>query len=194
MPQEIVLFHSALGLRPSILDWAAFLRAAGHRVHAPDVFDGEVFSTVQEGLRKRDALGIPEIIKRTRAVIAPLPEGLVYMGCSLGAAAAELLATARPGAKGAILLHAALPVGAVGASAWPVGVPVQIHYAKDDPWATGTNIKSLEDSVAAAGAPAEVYCYEGGIPHMFDDTGLAGYSSEATALMRARVTGFLDRL
>ena len=33
---EVVLFHSALGLRPGVTTAADRLRAAGHKVHAPD--------------------------------------------------------------------------------------------------------------------------------------------------------------
>ena len=40
---EIVLFHSALGLRPGVTAAADRLRAAGQTVHTPDYYDGEVF-------------------------------------------------------------------------------------------------------------------------------------------------------
>ena len=39
----VVLFHSALGLRPGVHWFADELRAAGYAVHTPDLYDGEVF-------------------------------------------------------------------------------------------------------------------------------------------------------
>jgi len=54
----VVLFHSALGLRPAVHDFADALRAAGHEVHTPDYYDGETFDTVEDGVVKRDALGM----------------------------------------------------------------------------------------------------------------------------------------
>lgn len=48
---EIVLFHSALGLRPGVRAASDRLRSAGHTVHTPDLFDGRVFDRMDEGLR-----------------------------------------------------------------------------------------------------------------------------------------------
>ena len=194
MSHEIVLLHSALGLRPAILDFADCLRRAGHRVHTPDIFDGQVFSSVEEGVRKRDALGIPELTRRTWAAVAGLPAGLVFIGWSMGAAAAELLAATRPGAKAAVLLHAVLPLTVLVAARWPASVPVQIHYAKNDPWVSEAGLQAFQSDVAAAGSRIDVFSYDGDIPHMFDDTGLPGHAPDATALMRERLDGFLAQL
>src|ERR687888_1936514 len=125
---QIVLFHSALGLRPGVLASADRLRAAGHTVHTPDLFDGEIFDDLGEGVRKRDALGIPEIARRAQEAVAHLPARLVFAGFSLGAGPAELLAATRPGALGAVLMHGALPIEPFGIQFWPTGVPVQVHY------------------------------------------------------------------
>jgi dienelactone hydrolase len=56
---EVVLFHSVLGLRPGVITAAEWLRAAGHTVHTPDLYDGEVFDDFDDGSRKEDALGLP---------------------------------------------------------------------------------------------------------------------------------------
>ncbi len=194
MSQEIVLLHSALGLRPAIKEWAKLLRDAGHRVHTPDVYDGEIFDKVEDGVRKRDSLGIPEIVRRTRAAVADLPTGLVYMGWSLGAAGAELLAATRPGAKAAILIHGVVPLTMLRTPGWPTGVSIQIHYAAGDPLVAPATVNGLKAAVGTAAGLADAYCYEGGLPHLFDDPDLAGYSPSATALMKERILAFLERL
>ena len=89
---EMVLLHSVLGLRPGVIAAADRLRAAGHTVHTPDLYDGEVFDDLDDGMRKEDALGYREIARRAREVVAGLPEGLVFAGYSMGATHAELLA------------------------------------------------------------------------------------------------------
>ena len=61
---EAVLFHSVLGLRPGVIAAADRLRAAGHTVHTPDLFDGKVFDDLDGGMRKEDALGYREIARR----------------------------------------------------------------------------------------------------------------------------------
>src|SRR5215207_6915507 len=81
---EVVLFHSVLGLRPGVLAAADRLRAARHTLHAPDLYDGEVFDDLDDGMRKEEALGYREIARRARESVAGLPEGLVYAGFSMG--------------------------------------------------------------------------------------------------------------
>ena len=47
---EVLLFHHAQGLTPGIRTFADELRAAGHTVHTPDLFDGRTFPTLDDGL------------------------------------------------------------------------------------------------------------------------------------------------
>ena len=194
---EMVLFHSALGLRPGVTAAADRLRAAGHTVHAPDYYDGEVFHDLDEGLRKRDALGYQEIARRAREAVAGLPAGLVYAGFSLGAVPAELLAASRPGALGAVLMHGAVPVegfSEFGIDRWPEGVPVQVHYAAGDPWVEAEEeVAPLGDAVRGAGAAFEEHAYPGS-GHLFADPDLPEYDRASSEEMWRRVLAFLDRI
>ena len=47
---EVVLFHHAQGLTEGVEAFAADLRAAGHTVHLPDLYEGHTFETLDEGL------------------------------------------------------------------------------------------------------------------------------------------------
>jgi dienelactone hydrolase len=193
---EVVLFHSALGLRPGVTAAADRLRAAGHKVHAPDYYDGEVFDDLDEGLRKRDALGYAEIAQRAREAVAGLPAGLVFTGFSLGAVPAELLAATTPGTRGAVLMHAAIPVedfGEFGVERWPAGVPVQVHYAAGDPWVEASEVAALGDAVRGAGAAFEEHAYPGS-GHLFADSDLPRYDQASSDAMWRRVLAFLDRV
>ena len=193
---EVVLFHSVLGLRPGVEDSADRLRAAGHTVHAPDYFDGEVFDDLDEGLRKRDALGYAEIARRAREAVSGLPAGLVLAGFSLGAVPAELLAATTPGARGAVLMHAAIPVegfGEFGVERWPAGVPVQVHYAAEDPWLEAGEVAALGDAVRGAGAAFEEHAYPGS-GHLFADPDLPEYDCASSEALWRRVVAFLDRV
>ena len=135
---EVVLFHSVRGLRPGVIGAADRLRAAGHTVHTPDLYDGEVFDNLDDGMRKEEAIGYQEIARRAREAVAELPAALVYAGFSMGVTYAELLAASRPDALGAVLMHGAESVEALseffGVERWPEGVSVQVHYAAEDPW------------------------------------------------------------
>ena len=130
---EIVLFHSAYGRRPAVLAFAETLRAARHVVHVPDLYDGEVFDSLEAGIVKRDSLGMEELARRATASVDGLDSELVYAGFSLGCGPAQLLAQTRPGARGALLMHGALPAEAFETN-WPAEVALEIHGMEDDPW------------------------------------------------------------
>ena len=195
---EVVLFHSVLGLRPGVTDMAERLRAAGHTVHAPDYYDGEVFDDLDEGMRKEEALGYQEIARRARESVAGLAQGLVYAGFSLGAVHAEVLAASRPGALGAVLMHGAVPVEGLseffGIDRWPEGVAVQVHYTTLDPWVEAEEeVAPLGEAVRGAGAAFEAYTYPGS-GHLFADPDLPEYDRASSEAMWRRVLAFLDRI
>ena len=184
---EIVLFHSALGLRRAVREWAERLRAQGYLVHTPDLFGGVVFDEMADGVRHIDEIGgIPELVSRSQAAVEGMPGDLVYAGFSIGAASAELLAATRQGARGAILMHGALPVEAFGASEWPGTVPVQVHAMVGDPFRRQPEFDAFAAAVRRSGAPLAWYDYPGEA-HLFADREFADYDASAAEQMVARV-------
>ena len=61
---EIVLFHHAQGLTPGMVAFADVLRAAGHTVHTPDLFEGRTFPTLDEGIAYAKSVGFGTILDR----------------------------------------------------------------------------------------------------------------------------------
>lgn len=192
MSHTIAVFHSALGLRPAVHEFAWVLRTEGHIVHTPDLFDGEVYDDLEDGIAKRDAVGIPELSRRAAVAVESLPEDCVYAGFSLGTASAQYLAATRPGAKAVILCHAALPPGLMGIEEWPQ-VPVQVHYAEGDPWVEKDQVAALRDAVKAVDQRWEEYVYPGS-GHLFLDGDSADYDGESYALVIQRVLSFLSSM
>lgn len=195
---EVVLFHSVLGLRKGVLADADRLRAAGHTVHTPDLFDGEVFDDLHDGMRKEETLGYREVSRRASEAVTGLPAGLVFAGFSMGVAHAEFLTASRPGALGAVLMHGAVPVEGLseyfGVERWPDGVPVQVHYAEGDPWVEAKDeVVPLGDAVRGAGATFEAYTYPGS-GHLFADPALSEYDRESSEQMWQRVLDFLAQI
>jgi len=183
---SIVLFHSALGLTTGTRNFAERLTRDGHTVLTPDLFDGETFRTVEAGVRKRDALGIPELMQRAMKAAEAAPMASIYAGFSMGAAAAQFLAMTRPSARGAVLMHAVLPLAALGAERWPPEVPVQVHVSEEDPWVdTGV----LDDF--ARSTSAEVFRYAGSA-HLFADECCADYEPTLAEMLIERVRGFAE--
>jgi dienelactone hydrolase len=190
--QEVVVFHSAYGLRPAVLEWAEQLRRAGHTVHTPDLYDGEVFSDRMDAVRKIQELGFEGMLARAQSAVSELRDDLFYAGFSNGGAAAELIAAARPGARGAILIHAPLPIRDLGWERWPSSVPVQVHFADKDPLRNQAVIDTLAQKVRTSGAAFQQYDYSAP-GHLFADPGMPAYNAEAAALMLERALEFLEQ-
>lgn len=188
---HVVLFHSGLGLTRHVRDWGRALEEAGHTVTVPDLYDGETFADLASGVAKRDALGIPELQARSEAAVRDLPLDVVYAGFSLGAASAQALALHRPGARGLVLMHAALPPAMLGASTWPEALRAQIHYAQADPWVDADAVAAMAG--LAPDGDCEVFTYAGA-SHLFGFEGYVDHVAEHAALMRERVLGFLGTL
>ncbi|HEV3309147.1 MAG TPA: hypothetical protein VG815_01305 [Chloroflexota bacterium] len=119
---EVLLFHHAQGATPGFLEFAGELRAAGHTFHAPDLYQGKTFASLDEGVGYAKQCGFDTILERCRLAAQSLPNAIVYAGFSLGVMGAQMLAQTRPGAKGAVLFSAAFPASEFGGS-WPPGVP-----------------------------------------------------------------------
>ena len=192
---EVILLHSVLGLRPGIDAAADRLRAAGHVVHTPDLFEGDgPLDSYEAGAERVGRIGVPAIVGRARAAVEPFGPNLVYAGFSLGAALAAGLAARRPGARGAILMSGAPNPAAVGATSWPAGVPAQIHMSVGDPGRNPDWIAELSAFVRAGGSTCDVFDYPGS-GHLFADPGLPAEYDEASAeLMWGRVTDFLAQI
>ena len=115
----------------------------------------------------------------------------MHAGISLGVLPAQMLAQTSPGAKGAVLLEACVPVSEFGES-WPVAVPVQVHGMEADPSFAGEgDVDAARELVAAAPEEAELFLYPGD-RHLFTDPSLPSYEPEAAALVLERVVRFLD--
>src|SRR5258707_9913023 len=104
---ELLLFHHAQGQTQGFLAFADELRAVGHVVHTPDLYDGNTFTDLDEGVGYAREVGFATIGERGRLAADDLPNDLVYAGFSLGVLPAQMLAQTRAGAKGALLFSAA---------------------------------------------------------------------------------------
>jgi len=193
---EVVLFHHVQGLTDGMHAFAEELRAGGHTVHTPDLFDGERPATVDGGVAHVRSIGDELLGERAARAVADLPEELVYAGFSWGAGVAQEFAQTRTGARGALLYESCMPItGEWAFGPWPDGVPVQIHGMDKDPFfALGGDIDAARELVETVGSElAELFVYPGD-RHLFADTSLPSYDAEAAALVVQRSRDFLDRV
>ncbi len=193
---DVVVFHHVQGLTDGMLAFAEQLRAGGHTVHTPDLFDGERPQSVDAGVAHVGSVGDEVLAERAERAVADLPEALVYAGFSWGAATAQRLAQTRPGTRGALLYEACIPLtGDWAFGPWPDGVPVQIHGMDQDPFfALEGDMDAARQLVDTVGPElAELFVYPGN-RHLFTDSSLPSYDAEATALVVKRSRELLDRV
>lgn len=193
---EVVLFHHVQGLTDGVRAFAEELRAGGHTVHTPDLFEGERPATIEDGVAFTRRLGGEVLDERADRAVADLPGALVYAGFSFGAATAQRLAQTRPGACGALLYESCIPLtGDWAFGPWPDGVPVQIHGMEKDPiFALEGDIDAARELVETVGSGlAELFVYPGD-GHLFSDSSLPSYDADAAALVAQRSRQLLDQV
>jgi dienelactone hydrolase len=189
---DVILFHHAQGLTEGVRAFANDLQAAGHSVTVPDLYDGETFDTLEEGLGYTRQVGFDTVHKRGLQAAQDLPNDIVYAGFSLGVMPAQELAQTRPGARGALLFYSAVPAAEFGGP-WPQGVPLQIHGMDADPiFVDEGDLAAARDLVKGAD-DAELFLYPGD-QHLFADSSLPDYDQAAATLLTQRVLEFLDRV
>ena len=191
---EMLLFHHVQGLTDGVAAFADELRAAGHTVHTPDLFDGHTFASIREGFAYSQT--VSDLAARADAAADALPSGIVYGGISMGVMSAQRLAQTRPGARGALLYEACVPItGEWAFGPWPDGVAVQIHGKDDDEFfAHEGDLEAARAIVESLGRErAELFTYPGN-EHLFADRSLASYDPDAAALLRQRTLEFLSRV
>ena len=189
---EVLLFHHAQGLTEGVVAFADRLREAGHTVHAPDLYDGRTFQTLDEGIGYAREVGFGNILERGVRAADEHPSDLTYAGFSLGVMPAQKLAQTRPGARGALLFEACLPTSEFE-SPWPAGVPVQIHGMDADPIFAGEGDIDAARALVDEAEDAELFVYPGN-RHLFADSSLSSYDAEAATLLTQRALDFLKRM
>jgi dienelactone hydrolase len=182
----IALFHSVFGLRSMEKGAADRLRAAGHEVVTPDLYEGQVGETIEEGFALKDEIGWTTLERRAHDALRDLPGNTVLVGVSMGASIVDGLLPHRPGTAGVLLLHGIAQIPATARA----GLPVQTHVADPDPFAPPAYVAAWRKAATEAGAVAEVFTYPG-IGHFYTDAELPDYDEQAATLTWQRALTFL---
>src|SRR5690349_2947475 len=183
---EVVLFHHVQGLTDGVRAFADDLRAGGHTVHVPDLFDGRTFGSIEEGFGYVKSVEEGTLDERVGAAVEGLPSDVVYAGISYGVPRALYLTVHGRGAKGLVMRESAMPVAGEHAfGPFPDGVPVQIHGGEGDEF-FGEDKEYADQAVELLGDRAELFTYPAN-QHLFTDRSLPSYDAESTAQVTERV-------
>lgn len=183
---DVVLFHSAYGLRAAVLATAARWRRAGHRVETPDLYGGVVAGSIDAALALRDQVGRAELLERARRALAGARAGTVLAGLSLGASLAQRVAASDGRFSRLLLLHGIAEVPEL----LPVRWVVEAHVAEADPWESRDELEAWRFGLTRLGATVELALHRGG--HLFTDPELPDYDRESAERLWERAARFLE--
>jgi dienelactone hydrolase len=186
----VILFHSVCGLRPVELAAAEMIRAAGHNVSTPDLYDGVTADTIEQGFELKDDIGWDRICERAKTALVELPASTVLGGFSMSAGVVASVWPGRPKTRGVLLLHA--PAEIPGAMHWD-GLRVQLHVAEHDRFAPADEWTTWQAEAERVGIAAEVFVYPGA-GHFYTDQSLADHQASAARQTWDRVLRFLDEV
>lgn len=188
----IVLFHHVLGLTPDVVAFANDLRAAGHQVVTPDLFDGSTFTDLQAGLRHVGDMGDATLLERAEQACADLPSDVVYAGFSLGVVAAQHLLHTRPGARGAVFLHSFIAPGQL-AGQWPGECPVHVFAMDHDPFFVEDGDLAAAQAWGAEHDNLHIHLYPGH-GHLFLEATLPDHDPQVAAQVTDDIVAELSRM
>ena len=186
----VIFFHSVYGLRSLEHEAVERAQAAGHKAFAPDLYDGLIARSIEEGFEFKDEIGWQTICERAEWALAGLPASTVLAGFSMGAAVAASLWPKREKAAGILFLHG---IASIADNARK-GLPLQLHLADPDPFEPEEDVASWRQAVAKSGVAAEIFRYPRGGGHLYTDASLPDYDAKAADLTWKRVLSFLDAI
>ena len=194
----ILVLHAWWGLNNTIKAFCTRLAQAGFVVFAPDLFHGQVASTIAGA----EALGAAldnnhlqaktEILNATSFLNQHLDQpgrGLAVIGFSLGAYYALDLAAAHPeNIHSVILFYGTGPADFSHSQAAYLG-----HFAGNDEYEPPANVNELEEALRQAGRPVTFHTYPGTGHWFFEPDRPDAYNQAAANLAWERTLAFLKR-
>lgn len=197
----VLVLHPWWGLNDTIKDVCDRLAGEGFVAYAPDLFHGQVATTVEEaealvGQTESSQEKIDGVISDVAAAVDtlwerahPREQGLGVVGFSFGAYYALQLASADPDRVRAVVLF----YGSGGADFERARATFLGHYAENDPYEPAEAVEWLESALVSAGRPATFHRYEGLGHWFFEHDRPDAYNEAAAQLAWERTLDFLKR-
>jgi carboxymethylenebutenolidase len=188
----VLLLHAWWGLNDDVVAYAEQLAAAGFAVAAPDMFGGQIASTIEEADRLSGSSDDAAIQAITLATVDELAERrgpaskIAALGFSFGAAWAIWAPT-----RSDLVVATAVYYGTwVDEILVASHVPVLGHFAENDPYETAETVDAFEKGLRDAGRDVTIYRYPG-TGHWFAEPSRDAYQPAAAGLAFDRTVEFL---
>jgi carboxymethylenebutenolidase len=188
----VIVLHPWWGLNDDVVAYADRLAASGFAVVAPDMFDGQVATTIEDAQRLASAADEETVNGIVLAAIEQLAgrvgdQGkLAALGFSFGAHWAIWSPAERRQVVASVLYY-----GTTGDRLTDSTVPVLGHFAENDPYETAEWVAEFEQILRSAGREVEIHHYPG-TGHWFAEPSRDAYQREAADLAFERTVAFLQ--
>ncbi|HEY7873647.1 MAG TPA: dienelactone hydrolase family protein [Actinomycetota bacterium] len=185
----VLVLHEFFGLQDSFVAYADRLNRAGFTVLVPDLYDGEIASSVDAATALARSLDRDATMRKLRAAADLLTANwhprLGVVGFSLGADLAVELAALRP-IEALVVYYG---TGSLGDGRW--NGPTLGHFAENDEWTPLSEAEAAFDALEAADVDAELIAYPG-LGHWFANAAVIdSYDAEADAAAFEATSEFL---
>jgi carboxymethylenebutenolidase len=194
----VVVLHAWWGLNSDVIAYADRLAAAGFAVSAPDMFGGQVASTIEEAERLSSSAEAPDTEPTVESIALAAVDDLAerlgptsrigVLGFSFGAAYATLIPAERDRLVASVVYYGVYTGQHLEGST----AAVQGHFAETDQFESDEGIAELEEGIRSAGREVEIHRYAG-TGHWFAETSRDAFRAEASDLAFERTVAFLRK-
>lgn len=189
----VVVFHAWWGLNDDATAYADRLAAEGFFAVAPDLYGGEVVTTIEEAQRAVRQVDEATSDAITDAATAYLAERLGSdarigtVGFSFGASGALVVPTRTSQGVASVLYYGTTDVPLLTGAA----TPVLGHFAEGDPYEDDAWVAEVEETLSKAGRDVTFHRYANA-GHWFAEPSRDAYRQEAADLAFGRTVAFFQ--
>ena len=191
----VVVLHPWWGLNDDVIAYADRLADAGFAVAAPDLYAGQVASTIPEAEGLSDSLDediadafVLSAVDELGAVVGDPSARIGTVGFSMGGAWALWLPAQRPEVAATVVYYGSIE----GPSLTRARTPVLGHFAETDPYESEEGVATFERTLRTANRDVELHRYPG-TGHWFAEPSKDAFAPDAAELAFDRTVEFLRR-
>jgi carboxymethylenebutenolidase len=191
----VIVLHPWWGLNDDVIAYADRLAEAGFAAAAPDLYGGQVATTISEAEGLSDSLDediadafVVAAVDELGAAVGDPSARLGAVGFSMGAAWALWLPAHRPEVAATVVYYGSIE----GPSLTRARTPVLGHFAETDPYESEAGVAAFEKTLRTANRDVELHRYQG-TGHWFAEPSKEAFVSDAAELAFDRTVEFLRR-
>jgi carboxymethylenebutenolidase len=189
----VIVLHPWWGLNEDVITFTDRLAEAGFAAAAPDLYAGQLATTIPEAEALSDSLDedvadafVLSAVDELGAAVGDPAARLGAVGFSMGGAWALWLPAQRREVAATVVYYGSIE----GPSLTRARTPVLGHFAETDPYESDEGLAAFEKTLRTANREVQLHRYPG-TGHWFAEPSKEAYVAEASELAFGRTVDFL---